>query len=78
MGLASRTTSIKHNTHYKPWQGRKAMLTFEGCKNVEVSGNKIADDVLGKNIRIVKMKPAEVAVAPGQGILPLTGDQANR
>ena len=70
-GLISRKI-IQHNGQYKPWQGRKAMLTFEGCKNVVVSGNKIANDVLGKNIRIVKMNPAEVAVVPGQGIPPLT------
>ena len=36
------------------------MLTFEGCKDVEVKGNRIADDVLGKNIAIVKMKRRQV------------------
>ena len=77
-GLSFKDNIIQHNTQYHPWQGRKAMLTFEGCKNVAVSGNKIADDVLGKNIRTVKMNPAEVAVAPEQGILPPTGDQAGK
>lgn len=68
-GLIFKDNTIKHNSGYKPWQGRKAMLTFEGCKKVQVSGNRIADDVLGKNISIGKMKPAEVTLAPGQGIL---------
>ena len=75
-GLTFKDNTIQHNTQFKPWQGRKAMLTFEGCKTVAVSGNKIADDVLGKNISIVKMNTSEVIVAPGQGILPLTSDQA--
>jgi len=67
-GLRFRENTIKRNTQYKPWQGRKAMLTFEACKDVEVKGNRIADDVLGKNIRTVKMKPSEVTVGPGQAI----------
>ena len=77
-GLNFKDNIIKHNTQYKPWQGRKAMLTFEGCKNVDVGGNQIAADVLGKNIRIVKMNAAEVAVVPGQGILPLTSEQVSK
>jgi len=74
-GLSFTDNTIKHNTQYKPWQGRKAMLTFEGCKNVNVSGNHIADDVLGKNISTVKMKPAEVTVAPGQGMIGALGGE---
>lgn len=77
-GLSFKDNTIKHNTRYKPWQGRKAMLTFEGCKAVDVSGNQIADDVLGKNIRTVKMPAAEVVVAPGQGIVPLTSEQVHK
>ena len=68
-GLTFNGNTIEHNTKYEPWQGRKAMLTFEGCKNVEVKNNKIADDVLGKNISIVKMDAAEVMVGNGQGIV---------
>lgn len=50
-----------------PWQGREAMLTFEGRKDVEIKGNGIADDVPCRTIAIVKMKPDDVTVAPGQG-----------
>ena len=67
-GLTFKDNTIKHNTLYTPWQGRKAMLTFEACKNVSVSGNKVAADALGKNIATVNMDPAEVTLAPGQGI----------
>jgi len=69
-GLSFTGNTIKHNTQYKPWQGRKAMLTFEGCKKVEVKGNMIAADVLGKNISTVKMKPEDLTIAPGQGLVP--------
>jgi len=74
-GLGFKDNTIKHNAQYKPWQGRKAMLTFEGCKNVNVSGNHLADDVLGKNISTAKMNPAGVTVAPGQGIIGATGSE---
>ena len=68
-GLSFNNNTIKHNTEYKPWQRRKAMLTFEGCMNVQVKGNNIADDVLGKNISIVKMDADEVTVGKGQNIV---------
>ncbi|MCX6996708.1 MAG: alpha-1,3-galactosidase B [Kiritimatiellaeota bacterium] len=67
-GLSFKDNTIQHHTQYQPWQGRQAMLTFEGCKHVVVAGNRIAADALGKNISIVKMNPAEVTVAPGQGV----------
>ena len=67
-GLEFSNNTVKHNTLYKPWVGRKAMLSFEACRNVKVEGNKIADDVLGKNIDAVKMDIKEITVAPGQGI----------
>jgi len=67
-GLSFKGNTIKHNSLYKPWQGRKAMLTFEGCRNVSINGNSIADDALGKNIITLRMKPSDVTVAEGQGI----------
>ena len=67
-GLRFTGNTIKRNTQYKPWQRYKAMLTFEGCRNVVVSGNKVAADVLGKNVAADKMDPAEITIAPGQGI----------
>jgi len=69
-GLVFEDNTIKHNTNYTPWQGRKAMLTFEACKNVEIKGNHIADDVLGKNIDARKMNPKEITIEPGQNIKP--------
>jgi len=45
------------------------MLTFEGCKDVEIKGKRIADDVPGRTIAIVKMKGYDVTIAPGQDIL---------
>jgi len=68
-GLHFSNNSIAHNTQYRPWQGRKAMLTFEGCLDVQVTGNRIADDVLGKNIDAVNMSRAEIRLGPGQAIV---------
>lgn len=68
-GLSFKDNIIKHNTLYQPWQGRKAMLTFEGCRNVNVVGNRLADDVLGKNISTLRMRRSEVSVTPGQSVI---------
>jgi hypothetical protein len=69
-GLRFSGNTIRHNTRYKPWQRREAMLTFEACKNVQVTGNRLADDVPVKNIIAEKMDPAEVTVGAGQGTRP--------
>ena len=45
------------------------MLTFEGSKDVEIKGSRIADDVPGRTKAIVKMKRYDATVAPGQDIL---------
>ena len=67
-GLRFSNNTIKHNTTYKPWQGRKAMLTFEGCKAVQIEGNEISNDVLGRNIDILGMDAGEVTIGKEQNI----------
>ena len=67
-GLHFNNNTIKHNTQYQPWHKRQAMLTFESCKDVNVRGNKIANDVPGKNISIVNMDIVDVSVGQGQNI----------
>jgi len=52
-----------------PWLGGEAMLTFEGSKDVEIKGKRIADDVPGRTKAIVKMKRYDATVARGQDIL---------
>jgi hypothetical protein len=68
-GLRFTGNTIKHNTQFTAWQGRKALLTFEACKNVEVGDNRIAADVVGRNIALVKMNSDELSLAPGQNII---------
>lgn len=67
-GLSFKNNTIKHNTQYEPWQGRTATLTFECCRAVQITGNHIADDVLGKSIQAINMNITEISVAPGQGL----------
>ena len=67
-GLRFRGNTIRHHTQYEPWQGRKATLTFEGCQDVLVERNRVADDVLGRNIATARMNPAEVTVGEGQNL----------
>ncbi len=67
-GLEIKNNTIMHNDLYRPWQGRKAMLTFEACRNVVVAGNTVDPDALGRNVAAARMNPAEITIAPGQGI----------
>jgi hypothetical protein len=67
-GLQFRDNVIKHNNLYRPWQGRKAMLTFEACKRVEISGNRVAREALGRNVAALKMDAADITIAAGQEI----------
>jgi hypothetical protein len=68
-GLRFDNNTVAHNTLYRPWQGRKAMLTFEGCRDVQVTGNRIEEGVLGKHIDAVHMSRDEITVGPGQAIV---------
>jgi hypothetical protein len=59
-GLCFRNNSISRSYAYTPWHSQKYNFLFDACKNVEISGNKIAEDVLGKNILLKRMDTGEL------------------
>jgi len=67
-GLTFRKNRIVRSTRYQPYHRRKHMLNLEYCQRVEVAGNRLEGDVLGRDIRIEKMDPGEVTLVSGQGI----------
>lgn len=57
-GLIFSNNIIQRSTKYAPFHYRKYMITLEGCKAVQVMGNQLVGDVLGKNI-LLKGTPAK-------------------
>ncbi len=51
---------IIRSTRFKAFHKRKYTLSFNACKDVEVSGNKFEGDVLGKNILLENMPEKEI------------------
>ena len=52
---------INRSTRFKNFHNRKYTLSFEACKDVEVSGNKFEGDILGKNILLENMAENEIS-----------------
>ncbi|RED26396.1 hypothetical protein BD847_0314 [Flavobacterium cutihirudinis] len=59
-GLSFKNNTIKRSFAFTPWYPEKYNFRIEACKNVEISGNKIGKDVLGKNILLKGMQPTEL------------------
>ena len=61
-GLRFKENIITRSMDYDPWHLQKYNFLFDACKNVEISGNKIGKDVLGKNILLKRMPADELQI----------------
>jgi hypothetical protein len=59
-GLSFKNNTITRSYDYEPWHFQTYNFLFDGCKNVEISGNKIGEDVLGKNVLLQGMRKEEL------------------
>ena len=59
-GLIFNNNTIIRSKMYQPFHHRKQMLTFESCKKIQVMGNKLDGDVLGKNIELSGTRLSEL------------------
>lgn len=59
-GLSFKNNAISRSYDYEPWHSQKNSFVFDACKNIEISGNKIGTDVLGKDIFIKGMNSNEL------------------
>lgn len=59
-GIRFTKNRIVRSHEFEPFHARKHCLTFEACKNAEVSGNFFEGDVLSKDIKIVNMDAKEI------------------
>lgn len=67
-GLWFNNNRIIRSHIFAPWHPRKHMLTFEYCSDVNVSGNVMVGNVLGKDVNIRGMDQTDVKLDPLQGI----------
>lgn len=59
-GIRFSKNRIVRSHEFKPFHARKHCLTFEACKNAEVSGNFFEGDVLSKDIKVENMDAKEI------------------
>ena len=67
-GLTFSENQIVRSTRYQPYHRRRHMLNLEYCRQVKIVGNRLEGDVLGRDVFVERMDPAEVTVGSGQGI----------
>ena len=60
--LVFRENSVQRSHAYEPWHPRRHTFTLDACKNVEITKNLIGNEVLGKNIRLIRMPASELQV----------------
>ncbi len=61
-GLSFRNNTITRSYEFEPWHFQEYNFLIDACKNVEISGNRIGDDVLGKNILLKRMSKEDIRV----------------
>jgi hypothetical protein len=67
-GLTFSHNRIVRSTRYQAYHQRRHMLNLEYCRDVTIAGNRLEGDVLGRDVFVENMNPAEVTVGTGQGI----------
>lgn len=67
-GLTFNKNLLIRSTKYKATHERKATITLEACKNVQVKDNLLRGDILGRNIKLVNTKKSDVKISKKQGL----------
>jgi hypothetical protein len=68
-GLSFTGNTLNATTTYPPFAQNKATFVFDGCRDVRIDGNTYADDVLGKNIVMQRMKADDVIIGDKEEIV---------
>ncbi|QOD61757.1 alpha-1,3-galactosidase B [Polaribacter haliotis] len=59
-GLQFNNNKITRSYAYTPWHSQKQNFFLDACKNVEISGNTVDKNLLGKNIILKNMSSKEL------------------
>lgn len=61
-GLRFVGNTLERTTDYKPFLWQKSNIALDGCRNVEVSKNKVANDFPAKLIELHHMRPDDITL----------------
>ncbi len=67
-GLYFNNNTITRSYLYKPFHANRNMIKLEACKKIQISGNKLEGDVLGKNILLTATAKSALQLEKRQGI----------
>ena len=67
-GLYFNNNTLTRSNRFKPFHPRKYMITLEACSKVEINGNHLSPDILGKNINLIATPGKEIKLDKKQGI----------
>jgi hypothetical protein len=62
-GLTFKNNTITRSYEFEPWRNQKYAIHLIACLDVEISGNTVGDDVLGKNILLEGMDRKELKIS---------------
>jgi len=66
--LEFKGNKLIRSKDFTPFHPRKYGFSLLSCRNVEITGNSIADDILGKNIILEGMKTSDLKLGKDQGL----------
>lgn len=67
-GLKFNGNSLTRSHRFQPFHPRKYTFSFLSCRNVEIAGNSISEEVLGKNILLEGMAEKDLDLGNNQGL----------
>ncbi len=67
-GLSFSDNTIIRSHRFSAYHDNKHMFTFQACRKVSISGNQLEGDILGRNILLEKMKPADLSLRKQPGL----------
>ena len=66
-GLTFNSNTLIRSHDFTPFHRRKYTISLEHCENVEIKGNELKGDILGKNILLEGMKRKALKLDKKQG-----------
>ncbi|MCK4991746.1 MAG: right-handed parallel beta-helix repeat-containing protein, partial [Bacteroidales bacterium] len=72
-GLEFKGNTLTRSHRFPPFHPRKYGFSLLSCRNVEISGNSISDEVLGKNILLEGMQAKDLQLGSEQNLELIPG-----
>jgi hypothetical protein len=69
-GLRFVNNQVQRSYLYQPWHPNKHMLVLDACKQVQITGNTMGSDVLGRDLAWKRMPAGELNLQPDINKVP--------